>query len=364
VHASLSLSLSLSLLSLSRYECSRLTSLVEYFTQDPLCFLSDAYPFLLQDKTNNAFGEELISVCELFRNNSLWAQQSSGLPALLRMLLVDFSVQTVAPWNCLPTLLSVIPPEDRGDFRKVRERLTADKKQLLESFVGQPAIVKILEFAIGSDDNDTHPGFEEDVVVVISFLRYICDNVTLSLPADMRARILARATENPTPHPQLYPCPDRDPGATAAANHSCDHCQYDKGTFLTGGQHYPCWPVRREGLRGWYKKDGRRVDETSEQRCACDKDFLKDKAKGCTGKPGITHTLGHQTQPHTRASTTPVNLTIVSSFGYTGGMFVWACPHGVCAGFHLIPKAEGRNDVFTIMIERCLLCAILNSVLL
>jgi hypothetical protein len=267
---------------------SIITLVQEQYPANALCFSSDAYSLFLQDKTNNAFGEELIAVCELFRHNSPWAQKSSGLPALLGMLVVDCSVGGVVPWNCIPTLMSVIPPEDRGDLRKVRERLTASKKQLLESFVGQPVIVQILEFALRPNDNETFPEFEQDVIVVVSFLRYLCDNVTLSLPADMRARILARATENPTPSPKLYPCPDVDSGPARSANHStsqsCDHCQYDKGTFLTGGQHYPCWPVRRAGLRGWYKKDARRRDESSEQRCACDKDFAKDKAKGSTGK--------------------------------------------------------------------------------
>lgn len=31
----------------------------------------------------------------------------------------------------------------------------------------------------------------------------------------------------------------------------------------------------------------------------------------------------------------------------TGGIMVLWCPHSVCVGFHIIPRAEGRNDVFS-----------------
>ena len=35
-----------------------------------------------------------------------------------------------------------------------------------------------------------------------------------------------------------------------------------------------------------------------------------------------------------------------------GGLFTFVCPHGLCYGFHIIPKAEGRNDVFTTIKKR------------
>lgn len=36
----------------------------------------------------------------------------------------------------------------------------------------------------------------------------------------------------------------------------------------------------------------------------------------------------------------------------TGGMCVLWCPHGIAVGFHIIPKAEGRNDVFSAIFTR------------
>jgi hypothetical protein len=36
----------------------------------------------------------------------------------------------------------------------------------------------------------------------------------------------------------------------------------------------------------------------------------------------------------------------------TGGMCVIWCPHGIAVGFHIIPKAEGRNDVFSAIFTR------------
>jgi hypothetical protein len=36
----------------------------------------------------------------------------------------------------------------------------------------------------------------------------------------------------------------------------------------------------------------------------------------------------------------------------TGGIMCAWCPHSVCYGFHCIPEAEGRDDVFSAMITR------------
>ncbi|EJD34740.1 hypothetical protein AURDEDRAFT_75929, partial [Auricularia subglabra TFB-10046 SS5] len=35
----------------------------------------------------------------------------------------------------------------------------------------------------------------------------------------------------------------------------------------------------------------------------------------------------------------------------TGGILAAWCPHGVCYGFHCIPKGEGRNDVFSALLS-------------
>lgn len=35
--------------------------------------------------------------------------------------------------------------------------------------------------------------------------------------------------------------------------------------------------------------------------------------------------------------------------GKTGGVFTWFCEHGVCYGFYMIPKAEGRNEAFSFL---------------
>lgn len=32
-------------------------------------------------------------------------------------------------------------------------------------------------------------------------------------------------------------------------------------------------------------------------------------------------------------------------------MAIW-CPHAICLGFHIIPKGEGRNDVFSALLTR------------
>jgi len=36
----------------------------------------------------------------------------------------------------------------------------------------------------------------------------------------------------------------------------------------------------------------------------------------------------------------------------SGGVSVAWCQHGICVGFHMIPKAEGRNDVFSAIYTR------------
>lgn len=36
----------------------------------------------------------------------------------------------------------------------------------------------------------------------------------------------------------------------------------------------------------------------------------------------------------------------------TGGIMAAWCPHMICLGFHNIPRAEGRNDVFSVMLTR------------
>jgi Kyakuja-Dileera-Zisupton transposase len=33
----------------------------------------------------------------------------------------------------------------------------------------------------------------------------------------------------------------------------------------------------------------------------------------------------------------------------TGGIFTWFCKHGICYGFYIIPKAEGRNEAFSFL---------------
>jgi hypothetical protein len=35
-----------------------------------------------------------------------------------------------------------------------------------------------------------------------------------------------------------------------------------------------------------------------------------------------------------------------------GGIFTFMCVHGLCIGHHIIPKAEGRNDPFTVLRTR------------
>ena len=36
----------------------------------------------------------------------------------------------------------------------------------------------------------------------------------------------------------------------------------------------------------------------------------------------------------------------------SGGVMLLWCKHRVCVGFHIIPKSEGRNDVFSAIVTR------------
>jgi hypothetical protein len=324
--------------------------------------LTVCIPLFPQDKTNNKFGPELRAVCELFRQESLWVKPhsggrvgarvgakhpDSGLVEFVLMCIVNCSLQQIAPWNSIPTLDSVILSGGEEDFDGMRDRLTDSKKNLLMSFIGQPAIVCMLEFAIRCTDaasQDVGAQVRKDCIVVTTFLRYVSDTVKKSVPDDMCQRILNRAIDNPMPAPELYPCPKEASGANDARlagggelplegtsgdelphggtagdgsgqegvasadahvgggalrvgspsngdsplndSHCCDsaHCHYDKDSFLTGGQHYPNWPFRRPGGRGLYKKDGQPKEEKTEEETTCEHDFLQGKGRGSTGK--------------------------------------------------------------------------------
>jgi hypothetical protein len=37
---------------------------------------------------------------------------------------------------------------------------------------------------------------------------------------------------------------------------------------------------------------------------------------------------------------------------HSGGVVAAWCPHGICVGFHIIPQAEGRNDIFSALFTR------------
>lgn len=37
--------------------------------------------------------------------------------------------------------------------------------------------------------------------------------------------------------------------------------------------------------------------------------------------------------------------------GRTGGIFTWYCKHGICYCFHVIPKAEGRNEPYSFLVS-------------
>jgi len=58
--------------------------------------------------------------------------------------------------------------------------------------------------------------------------------------------------------------------------------------------------------------------EKEEEQHGCDKDFVK-------GKPGSKT---------------------------SGGLMTFCCEHGICYGFHIIFLHEGRNDIFTMFMER------------
>jgi hypothetical protein len=235
--------------------------------------------WILQTKTNNKFGPELRDICELFRRGSIWAIEDSGLHTLVEMLAVDVSVQVVAPWNSLPALDSIVTAEPFS-LSDIQERLTPEKRLLLLSFVGQPEIAKMLTYAVGCIGGASQ--LLLDCTVALSFIRYLSDAVKLTVPLDMRHRIWDRAIANPFPSPEPYPCPYQESDDHSESN--CAHCGYDHENFRVKAQHYPGWPVSREGGRGKYKKDGKRQDEKAEEKQSCDKDFSKGKRRGAGGE--------------------------------------------------------------------------------
>jgi hypothetical protein len=232
----------------------------------------------MQDKTNNKFGQELQDLCNLFRNDSVWATQDSGVHLLVEMLAVDVSTQVVVPFNCIPVLDSIVTAE-AFSLHDLQGRLTPEKNRVLSSFVGQPVIAKMLKFAVGCIGGDDE--LLLSCCAVMSCIRYLSDNVKLSVPRVMRLRILDRATANPTPSAEPYPCPNNEDD-----NHSesdCAYCGYNEENFRVKAQHYPGLPVSREGGRGKYKKDGKRQEEKAEEKQSCDKDFSKGRGRGAGG---------------------------------------------------------------------------------
>jgi hypothetical protein len=39
---------------------------------------------------------------------------------------------------------------------------------------------------------------------------------------------------------------------------------------------------------------------------------------------------------------------------HAGGIFTFVCRHGICYGFHVIERSEGRNDAFSVFRTRFL----------
>ena len=79
----------------------------------------------------------------------------------------------------------------------------------------------------------------------------------------------------------------------------------------------------------------------------------------CCGHGRVRHRVPCAADNKSRDSTTrsecrePVGDACRHSFdaggGRTGGIFTWFCEHGVCYAFHIIPRAEGRNEAYSFL---------------
>lgn len=182
----------------------------------------------------------------LFRDRSPLARKGSGLPELLRLLSHDVSVQAIVPWNIIPLIEDILkvephvetaevgPPEIEAALRGIKDRLLPERMQVLSSIVGQPQITNLLGSLVDclpkiQSDAAVAPQLIKDCNVVLTFLQYIIDCVKLSVPLDVRQRILESARADPKRPSKLRRCPnDHCPGPAA-----CQECSYSKSHETT-----------------------------------------------------------------------------------------------------------------------------------
>ena len=67
----------------------------------------------------------------------------------------------------------------------------------------------------------------------------------------------------------------------------------------------------------------------------------------CTGLPQLRARPSYQADK--KNESTPCRHESFARGRRTGGIFTWFCEHGVCYGFHVIEKAEGRNEPFSFL---------------
>jgi hypothetical protein len=67
----------------------------------------------------------------------------------------------------------------------------------------------------------------------------------------------------------------------------------------------------------------------------------------CTGLSKVRNRPRYEADKNSES--TPCRHESFARGRRTGGIFTWFCEHGVCYGFHVIEKAEGRNEPFSFL---------------
>lgn len=278
------------------------------------------------------FGTELHALCELYKNKSPLSS-SPNLTYLLNSLLRDSSVQAVLPFEAIIIIEQILDGLD--NVCEFPSRLTKHHRFRLSQCVGNAGLVPLLiEVAesiskdVQSDSSsvDHSPNWTQwisDCKVVLAFVKYLSDNVKLSFEPGIRFRLLAKLRSDPRGKPPSAKAYTSSEHISLTSTDSVQIASsgddlYDIDGFFRKGSHYPCWYVGCE--RGVYKKDSDKKDSQDAAR------KQESESSGADGGCAKDFPAGR---------------------GRTGGLFTFVCPHGVCYGFHIIPRGEGRNDVFT-----------------
>lgn len=305
-----------------------------------------------QGRSNHPFGPELTALCDLFRKKSPLVRKGTGVPEILLLVAHDISLQAVVTFNMMPVLEYVlgepITVDDIDDaqadssileekLRGLGVRLTKANKQHLGSFIGNPEVVQLLTSVVDCIPRfSNEEGLIHDCAVAVLFLFYLVDCVKLSVTRASRERIIAAARKDPKRPCKLRACP-----SGCSAPDSCEHCSYSKEGFEKYGEHY--MGVKQE--RGRYPKDkkGAAEREKKDQEQGCEKDFEKGRSGSMTSGGIVTVSVSLQSLGTYESQCLPP---------ITNAPFRRCCPHGICQGFHVLVNCEGRNDIFTVLVER------------